>query len=230
MRSRRFIGLAMMAAIVLAVAGIAVAHNGSGSGKTEAASATFTATPTDQTKTATCTGADGTYAITKGVYTGTSTGDPRLTGDILIRTKSVINQDNGLGVTNGTVWLKDSAAPAPKVTAAHHGSHGRPHWKAVARLTAVNTNRGKLDGLLTGSAKNTTGRGQTALVANFSAEFNADGSQLQGELGGNDPVAPDNSAVFIGKTCKPKRAADQYTERGHGHHHGDKDHKGGKRH
>src|SRR3569833_1207279 len=79
MRSRRFIGLAMMAAIVLAVAGIAVAHDGSGSGKTEAASATFTATPTDQTKTATCTGADGTYAITKGVYTGTSTGDPRLT-------------------------------------------------------------------------------------------------------------------------------------------------------
>jgi hypothetical protein len=204
MRMKRFIGLAMMAALMLTVAGIAVAHNGSGSGKTEAAAATFTATPTDQSKTATCTGADGTYAITKGVYTGTSTGDPRLTGDILIRTKSVINQDNGLGVTNGTVWLKDSAA-TPKV-------------KAVARLTAVNTNKGKLDGLLAGTARNADGKGATALVANFSAAFNDDGSQLTGELGGNDPVAPDNSAVFIGRACKPAKGGDagQYEQNHHG--------------
>jgi hypothetical protein len=205
MRVKRFIGLAMMAALMLTVAGIAVAHNGGNPGKTEAASATFTATPTDQSTTKTCTGADGTYAITKGVYTGTSTGDPRLTGDILIRTKSVINQDNGLGVTNGTVWLK---APAtPKVTAAHHGGGNRQQFKAVARLTAVNTNKGKLDGLLAGTAKNADGTGSTGLVANFSAEFNADGSQLTGELGGNAPVAPDNSAVFIGRPCKPDKSS-----------------------
>jgi hypothetical protein len=225
MRVKRFIGLAMMAALMLTVAGIAVAHNGGNPGKTEAASATFTATPTDKSKTATCTGADGTYAITKGVYTGTSTGDPRLTGDILIRTKSVVNQDNGLGVTNGTVWLKDTATP--KVSAAHHGN--RPHYKAVARLTAVNTNKGKLDGLLAGTAKNADGKGSTGLVANFSAAFNGDGSQLTGELGGNAPVAPDNSAVFIGRPCKPASgSAGQYEENhngggnGHGHHGGKK--------
>src|SRR4051794_8614216 len=104
MRVKRFIGLALVAALMLTVAGIAVAHGGGKPGKTEAASASFTAAPTDKTTTKTCTGPDGTYAITRGVYTGTSTGDPRLTGDILIRTKSVVNQDNGLGVTNGTVW------------------------------------------------------------------------------------------------------------------------------
>jgi hypothetical protein len=224
MRMKRFIGLAVVAALMLTVAGIAVAHNGGNPGKTEAANATFTATPTAQTKTATCTGADGTYAITKGVYTGTSTGDPRLTGDILIRTKSVVNQDNGLGVTNGTVWLKDSAA-TPKVSAAHHGGHARPHYKAVARLTAVNTNKGKLDGLLAGTAKNADGKGATALVANFSAAFNDDGSELKGELGSADPVAPDNSAVYIGRACKPAKGGDagQYEPnhsggaRGHGH-------------
>jgi hypothetical protein len=227
MRVKRFIGLAMMAALMLVVAGIAVAHNGGNPGKTEAASATFTAAPTDKTSTKTCTGADGTYAITKGVYTGTSTGDPRLTGDILIRTKSIVNQDNGLGVTSGTVWLKDTSTP--KVTAAHHGAKG-PRFKAVARLTAVNTDKGKLDGLLAGRAKNADGKGTTGLVANFSAEFNADGSQLQGELGSNAPVAPDNSAVFIGRACKPSDNAGQYEEQGdhhgHGHGHG---HKGGKK-
>jgi hypothetical protein len=223
MRTKRFIGLALVAALMLTVAGIAVAHGGGKPGKTEAASATFTAAPTDKTKTATCTGTDGTYAITKGVYTGTSTGDPRLTGDLLIRTKSVVNQDNGLGVTNGTVWLKETAATTPKKG---HGDKGKkPKYKAVAKLSAVNTNKGKLDGFLLGKVKNADGKGTTGLAANFSAEFNADGSQLSGELGSNAPVAPDNSAVFYGNPCKPE--VDQYTEgNGHGHHGGKDDDKG----
>src|SRR3954452_12191432 len=128
MRVKRFIGLALAAALVLAVAGIAVAHGGRSAGKTEPATATFTAAPTDQSKTTTCTGVDGTYAITRGTYAGTSTGDPRLTGDIVIRAKSVVNQDNGLGVTSGVVYLKD---PATATTPKHghdenngHNGHG----------------------------------------------------------------------------------------------------------
>jgi hypothetical protein len=198
MRVKRFIGLAMMAALMLTVAGIAVAHNGGNPGKTEAASATFTATPTDQSTTKTCTGADGTYAITKGVYTGTSTGDPRLTGDVTIKSQTFVNTTNGLGFTEGRVWVRET---------------GTGKVKATAALSAVNTQQGKLDGFLLGSAKDTD-QGRVNLAANFSAAFNADGTQLTGELGSEAPVPPQNSAIFFGRPCaKPAKQ----NENGQGH-------------
>jgi hypothetical protein len=175
-------------AAALAAAGIAVAAGG-GTAKTEAVTATFTAAPTGKTKTRTCTGADGTYNQTKGVYTGTSTGDPRLTGDIVIRTKTLVNLDNGLGVTRGKVFLKRDGRRVAK-----------------ASLQAVNTQRGKLDGFLSGHTRN--GHGNARLFANFSATFNADGTQLTGELGSDAPVPPENSAVLqsghCGKAKPPK--------------------------
>jgi hypothetical protein len=177
------------AAAALAAGGIAVAAGGGNSAKTEQVTATFTAAPTAKTKTRTCTGADGTYNQTKGVYTGTSTGDPRLSGDIVIRTKTLVNLDTGLGVTTGKVSVKKDG-------------------KAIAKagLKAVNTQRGKLDGFLTGHARN--GQGNARLFANFSAAFNSDGSQLTGELGADAPVAPQNTAVLqsghCGKAKPPK--------------------------
>jgi hypothetical protein len=216
MRTKRIAGLALVAILALVVAGIAVAHNAGKVGKTEAAQATFTAAPTGQTKTRTCTGPDGTYNITQGTYTGTSTGDPRLTGDITIRTKSVVNLDNGLGVTDGRVWLRDT---------------GSRKVKATASLQAVNTQRGKLDGFLLGQAKNATGKGTTGLAANFSAAFNTDGSQLSGELGSDAPVAPENSAVFYGRPCTGNQGgpAGQYQEN-NGHHGNNPGHGGPKHH
>jgi hypothetical protein len=198
MRVKRFIGLALVAVLVLALAGIAVAHKGGKQAKTEPAAAEFTAAPTDKTKTTTCTGLDGQYNITRGVYKGTSTGDPRLTGDIVIKTKSIVNLDNGLGVTSGTVFLKGT---------------GESKAKAVAKLDAVNTERGKLDGFLRGQAKNADGKGTTGLAANFSATFNADVTSLNGELGGDAPVAPTNSAVFYGQPCKGVKQ--QHQDAGH---------------
>jgi hypothetical protein len=197
MRLTRWTSLAIAAVLALAVAGIAVAHNGGGQPtKTEAAQATFTATP-DAAKTSTrqCTGVDGTYNITKGVYNGTATGDPRLTGNITIKSKSVVNLDNGLGWTTGQVSLRDASTG---------------QLKAIAGLEAVNTERGKLDGFLAGKVKDPTAAAGTklksrgrngnaiSLAANFSAAFNADGTQLTGELGSG---TGQNSAVFYGNPC-----------------------------
>jgi hypothetical protein len=204
MRLTRWITVALAAVLALSVAGIAVAHKSElKAASTEAAQATFTATANaDKTRTRQCTGTDGTYDITHGVYTGTVTGDARLTGNLTIRTKSVVNRDNGLGWTQGRVVVTDAAT-------------GK--LKAGADLTAVNTERGKLDGLLQGKVKTpaetTTApkakRGRhrhgnaTGLLANFSAAFNAGGTELSGELGSDAPVAPTNSAIFFGEPCKP---------------------------
>ncbi len=207
MRMTRWISLALAAVMALAVAGIAVAHKSSQSGKTEPTQATFTATPdAEKTKTRQCTGEDGTYNVTKGVYKGTSTGDPRLTGNILIKTQSVVNLDNGLGWTKGRVFLRD--ADTGKL-------------KANAGLDAVNTQRGKLDGFLKGHARDTGGKGHLSLLANFSATFNADGTQLTGELGSEAPVPPQNSAILHGKPCKSEKK-----QGGHDHRSADDDKKG----
>ncbi len=192
MRVKRFIALAAAAVMVLAMAGLAVAKHSSKPGKVEAAQATtFTATPSDRSKTRQCTGSDGaTYNVTHGVYTGTATGDPRLSGNIVIKAKSVVNLDSGLGTTFGRVWLRGPDSRKPK---------------AAASLKAVNTERGKLDGFLLGSAKNADGKGKTGLAANFSATFNAEGTSLTGELGAEAPVPPQNSAVFFGNPCAKQK-------------------------
>ena len=187
MRLTRWISLALAAVLALTVAGIAVAHKANKATKTEAAQASFTAAPdAAKTKTTQCTGTDGTYNVTKGTYTGTSTGDPRLTGDLTVKTRTFVNTTNGLGFTQGRVWVRDT------------GTH---KVKATAGLSAVNTQQGKLDGFLLGQAKDTD-QGRVNLAANFSAAFNGDGTQLTGELGSEAPVPPQNSAIFFGRPCK----------------------------
>ena len=200
MRMTRLISIALVAVLALAIAGIAIAHNSGGNAQpTEPATAAFTATPNaDKTKTRQCTGPDGTYNVTKGVYNGTSTSDdPRLAGNITIRSKSVVNLDNGLGHTEGQVFLRD--ADTGKL-------------KAVAGLQAVNTERGVLNGFIAGKVKTASttaraktgrhrhGKGGTSIAANFTAAFNADGTQLTGELGTG---TGQNTAVLYGNPCKP---------------------------
>ena len=173
------------AALAVAAGGVAVAAGGGNTPKTDEAAATFTATTSDKSKTRTCEGRDGTYNLTHGVYRGTSSGDARLTGDIVVRTRTLVNTDTGLGTTTGRVFLKRDGRRV-----------------AVAGLKAVNTQSGKLDGFLSGHARKTEGRGTSRLFANFSAAFNASGSELNGELGSELPVLPENSAVFQDGRCR----------------------------
>lgn len=177
-RIRTWIALATITA--LATAGAAVAHQRQSRTHTDAALATFTVTQTS-VRDKTCTGVDGEYRQFHAKYRGTSTGDPRLTGDIVIRSKGLINQTTGMGSSSGTVHLK---------------AEGRT--TAVGRYFATNTNLGVLHGYIVGQvrdripggAEEQDGSGR--LMANFKATFNANGTVLTGQLGGTsgDPRTP----------------------------------------
>ena len=86
----------------------------------------------DKTRSKTCTGVDGTYTITKSVDQGDSTGDARLTGKITIASKTVVNNDTGLGWSEGRVSIKDAAT-------------GK--LKSVSGFTPTVTDGSKLEGL-----------------------------------------------------------------------------------
>lgn len=177
---KRFTTLALVTLMALVATGLAVA-NEKQSKKTEAVAATFTAAATDRTKTRQCTGADGTYNVTHGVYEGTSSGDPRLTGKITIRTKSVVNVTTGLGSTQGHVVIRDADGKQ----------------KAKARLVAVNSPTGVLSGMMDGRVKDAG-----HLLANFSGAFNAAGTSLSGELGSG---AAQNSAILMSGGCEKSK-------------------------
>jgi Flp pilus assembly pilin Flp len=202
---------ALMAVLVLGLTALAVAQ-GDGA-RTDAAQATFSLTK-GATQERTCTGTDGTYRDARETFTGTVTSsDPRLAGTIELRTSSFINQDKGLGTTSGKVTLRDAQTGA---------------LKAKGALVAVNTERGVLNGFLSARLK----AGGGTLSANVTATFNADGTQVTGELGGG---AAQNTAVVqdghcSGRIARTKSKGDDHGRHAHGsddrqaddhgHHHG----------
>lgn len=173
---KRIISFALVLLVALAVTGFAVAK-AKESKSTNAVAATFTVTATADRKTRQCTGADGTYNVTRGVYEGTAAGDPLLAGKVTVRTESVVNATSGLGWTKGHVAFRDADGKL----------------KAKASLVAVNTGGTALNGFMTGRVKE-----GGHLLANFSAAFGADGSSLAGELGSGGAV---NSAILTKGAC-----------------------------
>lgn len=172
---RRFAPLALVTVVALVVTGFAIAHEQQAR-KTEAVAATFTAS-TERVQSRQCTGADGVYDVTHAVYRGTATGDARLTGQITIKTKSVVNRTSGLGTTKGYVLIRDA--------------DGR--LKAKAHLGAVVSQHTALNGLARGKVKN-----GGHLLANVTATFNLAGATLSGELGSG---TGQNTAVVTSGSC-----------------------------
>ena len=179
---RRGAVLALAVALVVAAAALAVA---AGKGpKTDAVQATFTAQRTDA-KAKTCTGEDGTYSEARERFAGSITGDARITGDLLVRSHALVNQDTGLGTSRGTVRILD---PATKRVKAH------------GKFQAVVTEGGVLNGFLRGHVRS---RGEDPprrdgrLWANFRAQVTEQGA-VTGELGGG---ASQNTAVIQSGKC-----------------------------
>lgn len=174
----------------LMTAGVAVAKHKQRQTHTDPAVATFTVTQSAM-RDRTCTGQDGTYRQFRATYRGTATGDPRLTGNIVIRSKGLINQTTGFGSSSGTVHLRGQS-------------------RAIARYWAVNTDRGVLHGFLVGHVTDRTEGGAEEqdgsgrLLANFKATFNPTGTTLTGQIGGTagDPRTP---AVIQAGGCNSGR-------------------------
>lgn len=147
-------------------------------------SAAFTANQT-RMSTRTCDVDGNTFRITRSTWRGTATSsEPRLSGALVITTRTVLNETTGDGWASGTWRTVNDTVGNPRTRA-----------KSNARLQAVIDNGNHLDGLATGETR----RPYSRLLGNFSATIV--GSTLSGELGADSPVAPDNSAILYRGNC-----------------------------
>ena len=182
---RRSMYLSMLVAVGLfAVGGVAAANHPHP--QTQDVSAAFSA---DQVRShsRTCTRDGNTFRITNAVWRGTSTSaEPRLAGNVVIATRTIVNETTGDGWASGT-WRTTPAVGQLKP--------GKSRPRSWARLHAVIDNGNHLDGLATGHARAPWAR----LLGNWSAAIV--GNTLSGELGANVPVAPDNSALLYRGGC-----------------------------
>lgn len=177
MRKLKLLGVAAVFALV--ATGIAVAQEGA-KADTDAVAATFQAERTKVSER-TCTGGDGTYRVAHEEFKGTVTStDPRLNGNVVLRTHSFIHE-NGLGTTRGEVVLRNADGER----------------KGSARIVAVNTSGGMLEGVLIGNVKASGDKNRGELVANFHAQFTS-ATVLNGTIGGN---AGANTAVVQRGGC-----------------------------
>jgi hypothetical protein len=184
---RRYLYLSMVVAVGLfAIAGIAAATEPRPA--TQDVSAAFSANQV-RSHSRTCSQDGNTFRITNAVWRGTSTSaEPRLAGNLVIATRTVVNETTGDGWASGT-WRTTPASGQMKP------AKGRQRPRSWARLSAVIDNGNHLDGLATGHTRHAYAR----LLGKWSAT--SVGNTLSGELGANAPVAPDNSALLYRGGC-----------------------------
>ena len=186
---RRLLLVAVALAALTAV-GVAVADGIEGAKTAKSVAGTFSATQAN-VSTRSCTTSDGkSLSITLAKYTGTSSGDPDLTGPITIRARSVINTTDNVGVVEGALRI-DVAS-------------GRDTFATFGTVY----DHGTVAGLAVGRAHDPSAR----LVANLSAGFSANGGFTGGKFGGG--TAP-GSAIELGPgRCGANPPAEKSEARG----------------
>lgn len=179
---------ATAAVAVLVPAAIAVAHGVDGGKSVKAVTGAFTATSASRVQQRSCTTSDNkTIVVTDGVYTGTASGDPDLTGAVTVRAHSVINSTDNVGVVSGALRI-DVASGRDTQT----------------QLDAVYSG-GQLAGLAVGHAHDPAAR----LVANVSAGFSATGGFSNGKIGGTSGGA---AVELLPAGCKGTRTLPDKSE------------------
>jgi hypothetical protein len=149
---------------------------------TSAVTATFTATTVGTRATTTCTNGDGTFQITNGTYTGTSSGDPLLAGPIRLSVHAAINTTKRLGTVDGTLVVD------------------RAGRDTRARLAGV-YHDGSVSGLLLGAALPPGQR----LIGTFTASYSPDGGFGAGGIGTGNVVPA--AISFTEGECGPSKPA-----------------------
>ena len=183
---KRTLTLAALVVAALAAASIAVARGLDDTKNARAVTGSFTATTASHVNTRTCTTSDNkALVVTDGMYTGTASGDPDLTGNATLRAHSVINTTDGIGRVTGTLRI-DVA--------------GRD---TQAQFDTVYSG-GTVAGLAVGHAHDPAAR----LVANLSAGFTSTGGFTNGKLGGSAGGA---AVELTPGTCRPMRTIKEHS-------------------
>jgi hypothetical protein len=148
---------------------------------------------------------DATHTTFKLRFEGTQTSaDARLTGALVAKARSVINNQNGYGYTSGKVRVADAAG-------------GRP--KFGGRFAGVIEPGGGIEGFIIGR---TVGRPSVKLVANFNAQQDATGA-LTGELGKDGQGGPLQDPAILTSGCRGGHGKRGDDDRGKGHRRKDDD-------
>jgi hypothetical protein len=102
-RLKLWLGIAGL--IALLTAGVAVAKHKNGGTHTDSVAATFTATQSSIHEKS-CTGTDGQYRRVHASWSGTSTGDTRLSGALRMRTRALVNTTTQRGQVTGWIHIR----------------------------------------------------------------------------------------------------------------------------
>jgi hypothetical protein len=174
-------------------AGVAVA--GIQSSETTPVMADFQASLVQQ-KERTC---DSSHTEFRVKFEGSQTSsDPRLTGDLEAKVRSVVNTQTGWGRTFGEVTVREPGSGQPKF-------HGR--------VVGVLEPDGGTEGFLGG---HTVARPHVALLANFNVQQDPATGAITGEFGTDSQSGPSQDPAILTNACST----------GHKNHNGDNKHGG----
>lgn len=116
--------------------------------------------------------------------------DPRLTGDLDVKARSVVNTENGYGYSAGRVLVSDPAT-------------GRPKFRGP--FVAVLEPDEGTEGFLTGHV---VGRDSVRLLANFNAQQDPSGT-VRGELGKDGQTGLFQDPAVLTNACRGDRDDDE---------------------
>lgn len=178
------IGLGLLAVTTLAIAA------GNRRADTDSVMATVVFSHVEG-KTRSCEGVDSEYAEQFVTVTGTSTGDPRLSGKVTFSVYVIVNVENGVGTESGTIRIQDAQSGRTKVKAQAKDAGVAEIWQ----------------GLLSGQVRDggsggeeTTGTGQ--IHGNYRITFMPNGAVVM-QIGGESADGRNPGVIFSGQ-CKGK--------------------------
>jgi hypothetical protein len=139
-----------------------------------------------------CEGVDGEYAEQYVRVSGTATGDSRLSGDVEFSVYVLVNIENGVGIEDGTIRIRDPRTGRTKVKARVKDAGTAEIWQGL--LFGEGRDRGL------GPAEETFGAG--SIHANYRTTFHPNGAVVM-QVGGEAADGRIPGVVFSGK-CRGK--------------------------
>jgi hypothetical protein len=131
---------------------------------------------------------DAKHSVFRGTFQGTQTSsDPRLSGDLTVRARSVVNTQTGWGRSVGNVVIRETGGGAPKF---------RGH--AVVVLEPDGGGEGFLRG-------RTVARPHAQLLANVNLQQNQQTGAITGELGKDTLSGTSKDPAILTSACRGGR-------------------------